>query len=600
MTSGEQVVVADPDRDRLSFVGLSEGSEPIHTALEVGDEPGRLAEDSAGRVHVALRGSGQLATVDPTTHAVLARRNVCSSPRGIAYQASTDVVHVACADGAFVTLPADPTPSVSGAFAQARVRQLGADLRDVAVVGDSVYVSRFRSAELLRLDADGQIQERTAPRTISADTFVGASMRRMKPNVAWRMLALQTTAGDGEVVVLHQRSSEDEVGPRELSAETNDSTIAAPTAYYGSAAPSPLERCDGAVHTTFTEFSAGAQESLDSGRGTAPFGNLALAVDIAVSERGDVAIVNAGALDPETKVRDNTVLAGASQRFVPDSNGLVTSVALTSLDEARSGDYGRIASCASYESVALDGQFTSATFAGENLVLQRREPAALVVMQRGLQQYTIDLGGHSVLDSGHEIFHRDPGGGIACAACHPEGTEDGHVWDFAEFDPRRTQALNLNLADTAPYHWAGDVDDMEGLVDEVMVTRMGATYQSEERTAALRDWLFALEPPPPGILRDAALVDHGRELFQDASVGCASCHSGPRFTDNTSRDVGTGEVVQVPSLLGLSRRAPYMRTGCATTLEARFTEACGGTAHGNVGTLDEADLHALAAYLRSL
>lgn len=99
-------------------------------------------------------------------------------------------------------------------------------------------------------------------------------------------------------------------------------------------------------------------------------------------------------------------------------------------------------------------------------------------------------------------------------------------------------------------------------------------------------------------LREPKADDAGRAVFE--SAGCATCHSGPRFTDETNRDVGTGEAFQTPSLVGVRFRAPYMHDGCAETLEERFDPACGGDAHGDVADLDEAELALLVEYLRSL
>jgi cytochrome c peroxidase len=59
--------------------------------------------------------------------------------------------------------------------------------------------------------------------------------------------------------------------------------------------------------------------------------------------------------------------------------------------------------------------------------------------------------------------------------------------------------------------------------------------------------------------------------------------------------------MQVPALLDVADRAPYMHDGCATTLMDRFTNAtCGGTNHGNTSSLTSADLTNLATYLESL
>src|SRR6185503_4987226 len=69
--------VADPDRDRLVAVDLASGTA-TEIALNAGDEPGRLVEDAAGRIQVALRRGGALVTIDPTSDAVIARRAVCA------------------------------------------------------------------------------------------------------------------------------------------------------------------------------------------------------------------------------------------------------------------------------------------------------------------------------------------------------------------------------------------------------------------------------------------------------------------------------------------------------------------------------------------
>ena len=72
-------------------------------------------------------------------------------------------------------------------------------------------------------------------------------------------------------------------------------------------------------------------------------------------------------------------------------------------------------------------------------------------------------------------------------------------------------------------------------------------------------------------------------LFESMDIGCSGCHSGPRLTDNSTRLVGTGGAFQVPSLLGLAARAPYMHDGCAKTLRDRFTNLCaGGNSHAVV------------------
>jgi cytochrome c peroxidase len=100
---------------------------------------------------------------------------------------------------------------------------------------------------------------------------------------------------------------------------------------------------------------------------------------------------------------------------------------------------------------------------------------------------------------------------------------------------------------------------------------------------------------------DAAAAMRGKTLFDAASTQCTTCHSGKNLTNNESRDVGTGGTFQVPSLLGLPLRGPYMHNGCAKTLEERFSPACGGgDKHGVTSALTQSEVTDLIAYLKTL
>src|SRR5690242_14896397 len=61
---GTRAIVADPDRDRVMIVDLASGKTTADVALEARSDPGRVVEDGAGRVHVALRGTASLLTLD--------------------------------------------------------------------------------------------------------------------------------------------------------------------------------------------------------------------------------------------------------------------------------------------------------------------------------------------------------------------------------------------------------------------------------------------------------------------------------------------------------------------------------------------------------
>ena len=65
-------------------------------------------------------------------------------------------------------------------------------------------------------------------------------------------------------------------------------------------------------------------------------------------------------------------------------------------------------------------------------------------------------------------------------------------------------------------------------------------------------------------------------------------------------DVGTGGSFQVPSLLGLAWRAPYLHDGRAPTLRARFDASGGGDMHGHTSQLTSAQLDDLVAFMETL
>jgi hypothetical protein len=242
------------------------------------------------------------------------------------------------------------------------------------------------------------------------------------------------------------------------------------------------------------------------------------------------------------------------------------------------------------------------------LVVQTRDPASIVIISDpvgesvGATARTLPLT-PNLQHTGYELFNRDSGGGLACASCHPEGSEDGHVWHFTGLGARRTQALNIGLEGTAPFHWDGTLPNLGSIMSEVFVGRMGGVHQSPERLDALQGWVFSVPEPAPLVVHDAAAADRGQALFESADVGCATCHSGEKLTDNRSYVVGTnGDVpLQVPSLVGVAQRLPLMHDGCAQTLRDRFTAPCGGgDAHGHTSQLDAPQIDDLVAYLESL
>ncbi|WP_437900209.1 c-type cytochrome [Sorangium sp. So ce124] len=556
-------IAADPDRDRVSIVDLGTFEVDAILPLEKGDEPGRVAEGEAGSVHVALRRGGAVVTIDLATKE-MHRRPVCPAPRGLAYDASTDLLHVACAGGELVTLSSDVTaPPV-------RDLRLDRDLRDVIVEGDSLLVSRFRSAELLVIAKDGTVAERIRPPAYIPGELYDREddAREYEPGVAWRTVPLP----GGGVAMVHQRSL---ASPVSLASNMGG---AGAGLYYSKNCNRRL------LHTAMTLMRPLPGEAHPSNpalsrHGGGGIGVGVLPVDIAVSPDGlSAAILQAG-------------------------SGYVIEAPLESLERNDGVDICSLAPDQRLLIVAVRKEPIAVGYDGErNVLVQIREPPSLVRLAAlsGEELGAVDLPGESRLDDAHALFHGDGGGGryVTCASCHPEGHEDGRVWNFEPTGPRRTQSLAGGVLATAPLHWDGDLASFDAFMTEVFDKRMNGLIRGRAHTEAFAAWLDTIEALPRSKPADEDAVARGEALFND--LACARCHSGETLTNNKTMDVGTGKPFQVPSLRGLAARAPYMHDGCAATLHDRFGPCGGGARHGGTWALTPAQIDDLVAYLETL
>ncbi|WP_437737139.1 c-type cytochrome [Sorangium sp. So ce1335] len=541
--SAARAVAADPDRDRVWVVDLVAEKLTAEIVLEKGDEPGRVVEDDAGRFHVALRRGGAIVTIDAESGKLVDRRAACPAPRGIAYDAKTDQLHVACLGGELVTLPAGPG-------AATRRVQLERDLRDVVVDGDRLLVSKFRAAELLSVDAEGNV---TARESLPQFNLFG---QQFAPTVAWRTLPLPT----GGVAMVHQRAL--------------TGTVEIVEGGYSSGG------CDGSiVHSAVSELGTAASGSETKLSAALSFATLP--VDLAISDDGASYAI---------------VAAGTNEVLVTDP---------ASLNQFADLGFEKEGTCVEPQHrVEVAGEPTSVAFAGDAVIVQTREPASLQVLTSDgvFRTRVITLPGESRKDTGHEMFHRNASGPMACASCHPEGGEDSHTWVFNPIGPRRTQFVSGGILNTAPFHWDGDMSGIEAIMSEVFERRMSGMHQGPRRVKIFARWIDSLPAPPVSSALDEPAVARGEALFHDKTVDCARCHAGAQLTNNESLDVGTGKAFQVPSLVRIGARAPFMHNGCAKTLKERFTNpACGGgDQHGKTSHLSEAQIDDLVAYLETL
>jgi mono/diheme cytochrome c family protein len=458
-------------------------------------------------------------------------------------------VHVACAGGELVSLPAAGGAAV-------RTVTFDRDLRDVVVVGAQLWVSTLRTAQILIVNADGTLAQRvTLPHSFD---FAG----EFSPSVAWRMMALP----GGRVGVVHQRGI---VGPVQTT-----------QGGYGGVGGG----CGGIVQSAVTII-----DTTSLAISSAGVGNVVLPVDFSLEPgSGAIAVVSTGSA--HTPVLPQVSLMNVADIVIP--GGPV---------DAGTGGGG----CQeNNQSIEISGEATALAYdATGTLWVQTREPAALTKLPNSAAPTTVTLSSDSRADTAWAVFHSNSGANIACASCHPEGGEDARVWQFDQIGPRRTQSLRGHVGGTEPFHWGGELKDFDALIAQVYLQRMAGPMLADDQRQVLFAWVNAIPLVPQSAPADTAAVARGKALFEDTThAACTSCHSGPELTNNSTVDVGTNGQFQVPRLLGVGFRAPFLHDGCAATLTDRFSSACGGGTdlHGVTSQLTAAQISDLVSYLQTL
>lgn len=548
LESGLTAVVGDPDRDRVILVDLTAGVVLDELALEAGDEPGRITEGPDGRVHVVLRGAGAVLSVDPLALDAAVRRDACPMPRGIAYDGASGALLIACRGGELVTVP-------DASDAAATTDVVEHDLRDVILADGRLFVTTFRTAELLELDPT---THREIDRRSATAAFVDGSF--FEPGVAWRTIHVPSL---GELLMVHQRANAGAIST-DVGGYTGDGS---------SGARSSRPCVSDVVHGALTRFRlepplSGAREL------GATLPTASLPVDVVVSA-GTITVVAAG----------NQAGVRATLSVRPEDVGLSPAI-LGECTRMRdvTGELG-----------VTSGATSIAAMPDGSLIVLERDPLVLVTPGG-----RVALGGAEAFDTGHALFHGNAsvGAGLACASCHPEGGDDGRTWAF-DRGARRTPALAGPLLSTAPFHWNGEHATLSSLLADVLTRRMGGPALDAPHVDALGAWLDTIPAARPTRPATDAAAVRGRALFAGVA-GCVECHDGPTLTNDETLDVGTGGAFQVPSLLGVSQRLPVLHDGCAHTLEERFDPECGGAAHGHVSALDAAEIADVVAYLETL
>jgi mono/diheme cytochrome c family protein len=210
------------------------------------------------------------------------------------------------------------------------------------------------------------------------------------------------------------------------------------------------------------------------------------------------------------------------------------------------------------------------------------------------------------VEAGRRLFYSatdsrmsQQGSGVSCATCHFDGRTDGLTWTF-DTGVRQTPSLAGKVSETEPVRWEGD---RATVAEDALFTSQGLMGGSGIQdadlvaVAAFIDWVREVDTPNKGADLDA--VRRGEAIFARSDVGCATCHSGARYTDHTTYPMFGLRAVQTRSLTGLAGSPPYLHDGSAPSVRALLERLRGGEM-GSTAALSDAELDDLEAFLLSL
>jgi DNA-binding beta-propeller fold protein YncE/mono/diheme cytochrome c family protein len=246
-------------------------------------------------------------------------------------------------------------------------------------------------------------------------------------------------------------------------------------------------------------------------------------------------------------------------------------------------------------------------------------------------------------------------GGLSCAACHPEGRDDGHVWHevtftsvaqsegaaftnfFAATDlssitarwgavkfegeggfgyARQTPMLAGRVSAAGPYGWHGESVDLPArILAGFGLHRWLRTDTSDSMSRALVGYLATfvregLVPPPRAERPLTEEEERGKKLFESPATQCSTCHvPATGYTDRIAVSLkklkppagfadDPNPAFKTPSLLFVGGTPPYMHDGRFETLESLFEYNLDRM--GKTAQLSPDERKALIAFLRTL
>lgn len=202
----------------------------------------------------------------------------------------------------------------------------------------------------------------------------------------------------------------------------------------------------------------------------------------------------------------------------------------------------------------------------------------------------------------------------SCVACHPGGLSDNVTWHFAA-GPRQSTSLDGSFSKTDPtdqriFNWTAIFDEVADFelntrgvsggkgaitdagdnpiplnavnVNGVIENHQGLSGSTEfvvDNLASLKDWneirdyMRKIRPPKAPSNLDPALVEAGRQRFEDAA--CHHCHGGAKWT--ISKRFYTPSLTTNASLTTLAINASSLPPGQNENAVVLGAEVVGGT-----------------------
>ena len=234
---------------------------------------------------------------------------------------------------------------------------------------------------------------------------------------------------------------------------------------------------------------------------------------------------------------------------------------------------------------------------------------------------------------------------ISCVVCHPDGGSDGRVHDLTVMQEglRKTHTLlGRGGTDHGMIHHSGNFDEVQdfeivirhvfdgkGFIPDSVLYQQRRFHPLGGKTAGLSEDLDALAaflkslkkvPPSPYRNQDGTMTAEakaGKKIFMREDVGCATCHTPPKFTDSRLQDpirhnVGTlnpssgerlGESLDgfdTPTLKGVWQERHFLHDGSAKTLREVLLDRNPNDLHGKTSHLSEEEISQLIAFLMQL